>query len=440
MLLSYQYRLYPFHNQRLAFEHHRRELTFLWNYALGQRKDAWRTDRRSVSYLDQQRDLTRWRNYDRQGLGQVSIEVTQDCLQRLDLAFRRFFHRVQEGKKPGYPKFRRTVNSFTYNHRLKSPAIVPGPNRTWRVKFPRVGEIPLRLHRPLPRESSVKRVTIKYDGGAWYATLAVESADPCIHPFVPPKNPVGVDVGLTHLATLSNGEVFEHPKFLLKAQRQLARQMRRLSGRRKGSHRYLQQHHRVAQCEGRVRRQRRWHAHQLSHDWSDQYDLIAFEDTDFAAFREANPLAKGMVDAGWGMLRELTHYKMSLRSKHCIDVPAKNTTQTCFHCGRLADPPLTLKDRTYRCSCGWVADRDWNAAQNILARGLTLLSELRRSTAEVTRTENRPPPRRKGRRSYLRRRAGSMNCEGAGNRPLTPHQEGSIEGSTEPPVLKGLAT
>ncbi|MGA7860818.1 MAG: transposase [Thermoplasmata archaeon] len=439
MLLSYQYRLYPFQNQLGVLEDHRRELTFLWNFALGQRKDAWRTEQRSVSYFEQQRDLTRWRNYDREGLGRLSFDVAQDSLQRLDLAFRAFFRRVKDGEKPGYPRFRRTVNSFTCPHRLPASPVSPGPNGTWRVKFPRVGEIPLRLHRPLPTEASVKTVTVKYEAGAWYATLAVEMPDPSPPPSAPPTNPVGVDVGLTHLATLSTGETVEPPKFFRKAERRLALEQRRLSRRRRGSHRYQQQRTRVAKCQAKVRRQRKSFAHQLSHEWADRFDLISFEETDDAAFREGNPLAKAMADAGWGMLRELTHYKMTIRSKRCVDVPARNTTQTCFHCGRLADPPLMLKDRMFSCPCGWVADRDSNAAQNILARGLTLLSELRRSTAEVTRTESRPPPRRKGRRSYQRRRAGSVNCEGVGNRPLTPGPEGPGADPAEPLVLTGPA-
>jgi len=148
MLLSYQYRLYPFQDQVRALDHHRRELTFLWNFALGQRKDAWRAEQRSVSYIDQQRDLTQWRTYDREGLGRLSVAVAQDSLQRLDLAFRAFFRRVTEGEKPGYPRFRRAVNSFTYTPSVLSSPVVPGPNRTWRVKFPRVGEIPSATSSP----------------------------------------------------------------------------------------------------------------------------------------------------------------------------------------------------------------------------------------------------------------------------------------------------
>jgi putative transposase len=440
VLLTYQYRIYPFACQLRALEQHKRELAFLWNFALSERQEAWRNEHRSLSYLDQQRNLTRWRKYDREGLGRVSREVAQDCLQRLDLAFAAFFGRIRLGQKPGYPKYRRSVHSFTYTQRNPSPLMVQGRNGTWRLKVPRVGEIPLRLHRPLPAGGLVRTVTVKHDVGVWLATLVIDLPDPPPPPFSIPMKPVGVDVGLRNLATLSTGAFVEPPKFFRHSERTLAREQRRLSRRVPGSARHQRQRIRVVICESKIRRRRKSFAHRISRNWADQFDLIAFENTDTAAFRAGNSLAKGMMDAGWGMLRQMTHYKMFVRSKWCVDVPARGTTQSCFRCGRLANPPLTLSDRTYRCPCGWVADRDLNAAQNILSRGLTLHSELRRSTAEVTRTESRPPPQRKGRRSFQRRRAGSGNCEMAGNCPTAPGLRGLCMDPAEPSDLSGRGT
>ncbi|EQD66392.1 protein containing Transposase, IS605 OrfB, partial [mine drainage metagenome] len=76
------------------------------------------------------------------------------------------------------------------------------------------------------------------------------------------------------------------------------------------------------------------------------------------------------ADAGWGLLRQMCAYKEARRSGRYVEVPTKGTTQTCSGCGRLHDPPLPLKDRTYKCPCGLCLDRDLNAARNILARAL----------------------------------------------------------------------
>lgn len=421
MRLSYRYRLYPLQPQLALLDFHRTELVALWNHALAQRQDAWKKESRSVSYLDQQRDLTRWRNYGRDGLGQISVAVAQDCLQRLDLAFRAFFRRAKSGhRKAGYPRYRRLVDSFTYTPGTNP--LVSGPRRTWRVKVPRVGEVPVRLHRPLPIGTEVRTVTVSYTVGQWYATLSLDVPDPS-PPFRAPSNPVGIDLGVTAALTLSTGERIGSPRFLKDMEPRLRREQRRLARKKKGSHRYERQRERVARCYAKVKRQREWFAHQVSHDLTERFDLVAFEDVGVSELAEGNRLAKGILNSVWGSVRSKTAYKESLRSGRCVEVPARGTTQTCSSCGRLAIPPLPIEKRVYQCvRCGHEEDRDLNAARNILDRGLTLLQkELRGSTTEVRRGESGPPPRRVGRRAYQSRRVYSRNRESRiGPRAIIP--------------------
>ena len=410
MWLSYQYRLYPLRDQARLLQCHRTELGYLWNHALAVRRDAWAKERRSVQYLDQQSELTRWRAYDRDGLGRLSVAVAQDCLQRLDLAFRAFFRRAKSGGRPGYPRFRRGMDSFTFSP--SGHPLVPAREGTWRVKVPKVGEVPLRFHRPLPPGAIIKTVTLRHESGSWFATLSLEIPDPPSPPIALPRAAVGVDLGLTHLATLSTGLSVEPPEFFRRGERRLRIEQRRLSRKHRGSHRYRRQRERVAEVHAKIRRQRRWFAHQISHDLAERFDLVAFEDLDVAELIEGNRLARGLSDAGWGLLRDLTGYKVALRSGRCVQVSSRGTTQKCSRCKRMADPPLLLEDRTYRCPCGYEAGRDENAARNVLARGITLLSEeLRRSTAEVKRVERGPPPTGGGRRVYQRRRADTRKRE-----------------------------
>ncbi len=397
MFLSYEYRLYPLHAQLPVLSQALDELTYLCNHALAERRDAREKEQRRVTYLDQQAGLKAWRAYDAAGFGLVAYNIARDCLQRLDLAFRAFFRRVKIGEKPGHPRFHRETTSFTF-----VPGHDPwgdGPNGTWRLKLPRVGPVPVRRHRA-PPPGTAKSVTIRREGGAWYATLQYQVPDPAPAIGIP-KRPVGVDLGLTHLATLSCGETVEAPRFLRNAQRRLRREQRHLSRKRRGSHRYARQRERLARSHARVRRQRRWLAHQLSHDWAERFDLVAFEDLEVGRMDRSPMLSKSIHDAGWGMLRALTGYKALLRSRRCVKVEAGGTTQTCAQRARTADPPLTLSDRVYRCPCGYEADRDVNAARNILARGL---DEVRRNTAELKRVDDTPPLSRKGRRAYQRKR------------------------------------
>ncbi|MGA7860590.1 MAG: transposase [Thermoplasmata archaeon] len=436
MHLSYQYRIYPLSNQLSILNKILSELTFLWNHSLADREDAWGLERRPVAYLDQQPRLREWRGYDRDGLGTVAYSVAQGHLQRLDMAYREFFRRV-ERRKAGelvrdlaHPRFHRETTSFSYQ--VHTSPLGLGPQGTCRLTVPGLGKVPLKLHRSLPDGALAKSVTVAREGDRWFATVQVELPNPVPPPSVPPTHPVGIDLGLTSLATLSDGTVVEPPKFFLNCEKTLARQQRILSRRESGSHRYRKQRLRVAKYNARVKHQRKWFLHQLSHDWSETYDMVAFEDLDASEFREGNPLAKGMADAGWGILRQMTKYKQALRSHHHVEVAARGTTQTCSNCGRLANPPLTLKDRTYTCPCGHREGRDLNASRNILARGLTLLRELRATCPEVMRVEEGPPPRR-GRRAYLRRRAplgkreeiGPPPTDAVGGRPGVPVVEGT---------------
>ncbi len=146
--------------------------------------------------------------------------------------------------------------------------------------------------------------------------------------------------------------------------------------------------------------QRRDFAHRLTTGLAQQYDLIAFEDMDFSSMVHGN-LAKSIYDAGLGMLRHMCAYKQRNRSHRYVEIPTDNTTQECSVCGRLADPPLTLKDRVYRCSCGNTEDRDVNASGNILGRALKAAGQ---GMPEFTRVERVANTSRKGRRAVSRKR------------------------------------
>jgi putative transposase len=393
MIVPFKYRLYPFSNQGRELLRQFDELSFLWNYALEERIDAWRTERRSISYVGQCRDLTRWRKFDKEGIGRVYAQVAQETLARLDDAFKHFFRRVKAGDKPGFPRFKREVVSLTYPQAYESVAIVEGRNGTRRLHLPKVGDIPIEVHRE-PAKGKVKTCTVKREGDRWYVILTVEVADPAPPPAGPPERPVGVDLGLTSLATLSTGEKVEAPKFLHRAEVQIKRQQRKLSRKVKGSANWHKQRVRVARCYRKVRDQRRDFAHKLTTGWAKRHDFIAFEDMDLREHMKGR-FSKATADAGWGMLRDMSKYKQAWRSGRYVEVPTKGTTQTCSQCGRLADPPLTLKDRTYACPCGLRLDRDLNAARNILARALVIVPG---DTGELKPVEIRPPPHRKGRR------------------------------------------
>ena len=399
MYQPYKYRLYPFKAQERELLRQLSELNYLWNHALEERSSAWKGAKHRVSYVGQCHSLTRWRNYDKEGLGRVYAQVAQDTLHRLDEAFQRFFLRCKlkaQGKWKGplgYPQFKRETFSLTYSQANNgSVKFTDGRNHTHRLYLSKIGHIPIELDRRLP-VGKVKTCTVKREGDRWFIILTYEVANPA-PPTGTPQKPVGVDVGLTHLATLSTGEMVEPPKFLRHMENLLKRRQRDVSRKVKGSRNREKAKVRLARCHAKVRDQRRDFAHKLTTGWADTYDLIAFEDMDLRTHMQGK-FPKSTADAGWGLLRQHSEYKQRNRSHHYVEVPTKGTTQTCSGCGRLHDPPLTLKDRTYDCPCGLRLDRDINAAKNVVARALAIVG---RGTPEVTPVETVPPPHRKGRR------------------------------------------
>ncbi len=421
MFLTFQFRLRPNPSVERELLRWLHELRFLHNYALEQRRTAWQKEHRSLSYLEQQSSLARWRDFDSEGLGSLPYDPARDVLQRVDLAFRAFFHRIGQGGSPGYPRFRREIRSFTFGQ----PDAVTVRTRT--VRLPKLGAVPFVHHRPVPANGVLKKAIVTHEAGAWYIALAYALPDPPGAPPGPPENPVGVDLGLTHLATLSEGTTIDPPKYLRKAERRLARAQRSLARKRPGSHRRERQREKVARCHAKVRRQRRDFAHQLTSRWASRHDLIAFEDLDVTRLSRG-PFARSFADAGWGMLRMMSRYKMAMRSGRYVEVRSEGTTQTCSICGHRADPPLTLKQREFVCPGGHRMDRDWNAARNILERGCLGVS---RKPAELTRGEREPPPGSGDRRVYQTRRAHSgsreSNLTGGGAPP-----NGREELRTEP--------
>ena len=382
-----KYRLYPFRDQERELLRQQDELCYLWNYAMGERVDAWRTEKRSVTYVDQCRSLAKWRAYCPE-LGSIYGHVSQECLHRLDDAFSGFFqHRAR------YPHFKHEVTSLTYPDSNGSAAIVPGRNGTKRLHLAKIGDLPIEIHRA-PPGGKVKTCTVEREGNRWYAILTYDVPDPAPPPSTAPEKPVGVDLGLTALATLSTEEKVEPPKFMRHTEVRLKRAQRVVARRKKGSHNREKAKLRVARLHAKVRDQRRDFAHKLTTGWAETYDLIAFEDMDLRGHMQGQ-FPKATADAGWGMLRQMSEYKERNRSGRYVDVPTKGTTQTCSGCGRLHDPPLTLKDRMYECPCGLRIDRDLNAAKNVVARALALVPG---GTGESTPVETGPPPHRKGRR------------------------------------------
>jgi putative transposase len=205
----------------------------------------------------------------------VHSQVLQDVLRRLDKTFKAFFRRVRHGEKAGYPRFkgRNRYDSFTYPQ--SGFAL---DSTTKKLVLSKIGAVNITHHRPLPVEGVITTCTIKRDVDHWYACFTVKLPE---KHFLPPsdiKTAVGVDVGLTHLLALNNGELIENPRWFRTSEKKLAKEQRRLSRKKKGSHNRDKQKVKVARVHRTIRNQRKDFHHKVSRQLVDTYELIVYED------------------------------------------------------------------------------------------------------------------------------------------------------------------
>ena len=386
MRKTFKYRLYPDEatEQKLYWTLTRcREL---YNAALSERRDAYTYAGKSVTYYQQQNDLPEIKAEIRVEYQEIAAHVLQDVLRRLDRAFQAFFRRVKNGENPGYPRFqgRHRYASFTYPDGAGWKLTIKEQGKQLKGVFhlTKIGQARVRLHRPL--EGKIKTVTIKREVDEWYVTFSCEVDEPEKLPVS--YEDVGIDLGVSHLATLSNGEMIEHPRYYRKAQKVLERRQQALSRKKCGSQRREKARQAIAKAHRKIARQRRDFQHKTAKKLVDRYQILVFEDIQTGNLtRKPKPKqdeygkslpngasAKGglntsILDAGWGSFVAICTVKAAWAGRTIIKVDPKFTSQMCSRCGQVHKKDLS--ERWHSCDCGAELDRDVNAAINILERG-----------------------------------------------------------------------
>ena len=182
---------------------------------------------------------------------------------------------------------------------------------------------------------------------------------------------VGLDLGLTHLWTDSNGEKKPNPRKLRQAEKAIKREQRRVSRKKKGSKNRKKQIKKLARKHLTVSRQRKDFAIKAARALYQSHDLVVLEDLKVRNMVRNHPLAKSISDAGWSMLKDWIEYFAKLFGKVCVLVEPAYSTQECHACGR--KEAKTLSQRWHSCPCGCEMDRDENSALVLLQRGLRKL-------------------------------------------------------------------
>jgi putative transposase len=364
---AFKYRLYPTKEQEQALaemlETHRR----LYNRALAERKSIWDERQESVSYGQQSAHLKDERATTPY-LAATNFSSCQATLRRLQRTFAAFFRRVKNGETPGYPRFK-GQNRFDT---VEFPAYGDGCKLDGsRVYFQHIGPIKVKLHRPV--EGTIKTVSFKREADGWHVVFSCELPDVAVAPSQMPAT--GIDLGLKVFLVTADGREIAPPRYYRKAQAALRCSQRAIARKQKESNRRKKTVKLLAKQHLHVANQRRNFHHQVAHQLTSQYGMIAHEALNVQGIAQSR-LAKSTHDVGWGQFITLLHSKAAGAGVQVIAVPPANTTQQCSACGALPETPeqrKTLSDRVHRCpACGYTADRDLNAAQNIMRLGRSL--------------------------------------------------------------------
>lgn len=356
MLISYKYRLYPTKEQKQTIQFTLERCRLLYNRLLEERILAYRNEEKTLSYFDQTKAITERKKYI-PALKEVFTQVLHDVAKRLDKAYQAFYRRVKAGETPGFPRFKPATqyDSFTYKqggHKLQGN----------KLSLSKIGVIKIKLHRPV--EGNIKTCTVSQKNGKYYACLVAEVEAKRLPEST---DAVGIDLGIKTLAVTSDGTYFKSPKYLRKSEKRLKRLQRSVSRKKKGSNRRRKAVQILARLHEHVANQRKDYAHKVSRQLVNRYGLIAFEDLDVQGMMKNHQLAKSIADASWSQLVQFTTYKAESAGRVVVHVDPRHTSQLCSNCGEIVKK--TLKDREHHCPhCGYNADRDENAAINILKR------------------------------------------------------------------------
>ncbi len=308
---------------------------------------------------------------------ELNSMARQSAAERAWSAISRFYGNCQKkvkGKK-GYPKFKKHSRSVEYKtsgwklSANRKAITFSDQKNIGTLKF--IGTYDLNYY----QLNQIKRVRLVKRADGYYAQFAIQ-IDLKIES-QPTGKAVGLDVGIKYFLADSNGNTIDNPQFYRKSEKQLNRANRQKSkkykkGAKPQSNNYQKARNRYARKHLRVSRQRKEYAKRVAYCVIHSNDLVAYEDLNVKGMVRNRHLAKSISDVAWSTFRQWLEYLGSKYGKLTIAVPPQNTSQNCSNCGQKVQKSLST--RTHVCPhCGYEADRDVNAARNILQKALCMV-------------------------------------------------------------------
>ncbi len=304
-------------------------------------------------------------------LAEVPSQTLQHAVKQLHRAWEYF-----QKRGFGFPRFKK----YGQLKSLLFPQFKENPVTNLHVTLPKIGAIPINLHRPIPDGFVVKQVRILRKADKWYASVSIQCNVNVPDP-VPHGHPIGVDTGLEKFLATSDGILVKPPKFFKSLQSKLKLLQRRLSRKKKRSKNYDKQRLKVARLHHHIDNTRKDFHYKQAHALCDAGDMVFMEDLDYRASAKGM-FGKHMLDAAFGQFRTIVKHVCWKRGKFFAEVDARGTSQECPECGGEVKKDLDI--RIHDCpQCRYRTDRDVAAGQVIRNRGIKLISTVGQTGKET---------------------------------------------------------
>lgn len=376
-LQAFKFQLRPNGQQERDMRRFAGACRFVFNRSLALQNEDHEAGNKYIPYTKMASWLIEWKSHpDTQWLKDAPSQPLQQSLKDLERGFKNFFQ-----KRAAFPRFKKRGQNDAFRY----PQGVKRDQTNSRIFLPKLGWIRYRNSREVIGE--VKNVTVSQSCGKWYVSIQTEYdvADP-VHNA---ESMVGLDAGVTKLATLSDGTVYQPVNSFKASQRKLAMLQRQLSRKEKFSANWQKQKRKIQRLHSHIANIRRDYLHKVTNEISKNHAMIVIEDLKVSNMSKSakgtaeqhgrnvkakSGLNRSILDQGWYEMRRQLEYKQLWRGGQVLTIPPSYTSQRCACCGHTAKENRLSQSRFECLECGYTENADINGARNILAAGHAVLA------------------------------------------------------------------
>ena len=372
-LQAYKYELRPDGQQERQMRRFAGSCRFVFNQALALQKERYEQGEKKLGYAGLCKLLTEWRNSSETAwLADAPVHPLQQTLKDLERAYSNFF-----AKRADFPRFKKKGQSDSF--RYPDPKQVKLDQANSRVFLPKLGWLRYRNSREVL--GAVKNITVSQSCGKWFVSIQTERE---VEQPLPQGGAVGIDMGITRFATLSDGTCYAPLNSFKRHETALRRAQQSMSRKTKFSNNWKKAKARVQRIHSRIGNARRDYLHNATTTISQNHAMVCIEDLQVRNMsrsaagtteqpgrnvRAKSGLNKSILDQGWFEFRRQLDYKLAWSGGYLIVVPPQNTSRTCPACGHVSAENRTSQAKFACVECGFEENADLVGAINILRAG-----------------------------------------------------------------------